>query len=132
MTADSSQLEVLELNQTPKVLFATIPSVILPCIHQFVQLSLFPGSCYIASMNWAFVSGPKPGRANNKVTLAFVLGRGSVTYSTDRENSVSKIFIISLRLIRRAGKETSHSQAEGSAATKIAVPKFQKLNLFGC
>ena len=35
-------------------------------------------------------------------------------------------------LIRRAGKETSQSQAEGSTATKIAVPKFQKLNLFGC
>ena len=46
--------------------------------------------------------------------------------STDRENAVSKIFIISLRLIRRAGKETSHNQAEGSTATKIAVPKFQK------
>ena len=30
--------------------------------------------------------------------------RGSVTYSTDRENKV-KIFIISLRLIRRVGKE---------------------------
>ena len=29
----------------------------------------------------------------------------------------------------RAGKETSQSQAEGSTATKIAVPKFQKLNL---
>ena len=58
--------------------------------------------------------------------------RGSVTYSTDRENAVSKIFITSLRLIRRAGKETSQSQAEGSTATKIAVPKFQKLNLFGC
>jgi len=77
MTGDSSQLEVLKLNQTPKVLFATIPSVIFPCIHQFVHLSLFPGSCYIASMNWAFVSGPKPGRANNKVTLAFVLGLSS-------------------------------------------------------
>ena len=58
--------------------------------------------------------------------------RGSVTYSTDRENEVSKIFIISLRLIRRAGKETRQSQAEGSTATKIAVPKFQKLNLFAC
>ena len=33
--------------------------------------------------------------------------RGSVTYTTDRENEVSKIFIISLRLIRRAAKETS-------------------------
>ena len=32
--------------------------------------------------------------------------RGSVTYSTDRENEVSKIFIISLRLIRRVEKET--------------------------
>ena len=50
----------------------------------------------------------------------------------DRENLVGKIFIISLRLIRRAGKETSQSQAEGSTAIKIAVPKFQKLNLFGC
>ena len=33
----------------------------------------------------------------------------SVTY---RENEVSGIFIISVRLIRRAGKETSLSQAE--------------------
>ena len=47
-------------------------------------------------------------------------------------NSVSKIFIISLRLIRCAGKENSQSQAEGSTATKIAMPKFQKLNLLGC
>ena len=31
---------------------------------------------------------------------------GSVTYRTDRENEVSKIFIFSLRLIGRAGKET--------------------------
>ena len=30
----------------------------------------------------------------------------------------SKIFIMSLRLLRRAGKETSRSQAEGSTATK--------------
>ena len=58
--------------------------------------------------------------------------RQSVTYSTDRENSVSKIFIISLRLIQRASKETGQSQAEGSTATKIAVPEFQNLNLFGC
>ena len=32
--------------------------------------------------------------------------RGSVTSSTDRENEVSKIFIISLRLIGHGGKET--------------------------
>ena len=31
--------------------------------------------------------------------------RGSITYSTDGENEVSKIFVISLRLIGRAGKE---------------------------
>ena len=31
--------------------------------------------------------------------------RGSVTYSTDRENEVSKIFIISRRLIGRTEKE---------------------------
>ena len=33
--------------------------------------------------------------------------RGSVTYSTDRENEVGEIFIISLRLIGREGKDTS-------------------------
>ena len=33
--------------------------------------------------------------------------RGSATYSTDRENEVSKIFVISLRLIRRVGKKTT-------------------------
>ena len=52
--------------------------------------------------------------------------RGSVTYSTDLENEVSKIFIISLRLIRHAGKETSRNQAEGSTATKSAVSKSEK------
>ena len=31
--------------------------------------------------------------------------RGSVTYRTDRENEVSEMVIISLRLIGRAGKE---------------------------
>ena len=71
-------------------------------------------------------------RAINQREKNQKIKRGSVTYSTDRENEVSKIFIISLRLIRRAGKETSQSQAEGSTATRIAVPKFQKLNLFGC
>ena len=30
--------------------------------------------------------------------------RGSVSYSTDRENEVSKIFLVSLKLIGRAGK----------------------------
>ena len=35
--------------------------------------------------------------------------RGSVTYSMDRENEVSKIFIISLRLIGPAGKDTRGS-----------------------
>ena len=45
-----------------------------------------------------FTYGPRAKRAGHK--------RGSVTYSTDRENEVSKIFIISLRLIRRAEKET--------------------------
>ena len=39
--------------------------------------------------------------------------------------------LLFMKLIRRAGKETSQSQAEGSTATKIAMPKFQKLNLFG-
>ena len=32
--------------------------------------------------------------------------QGSITYSTDREKEVSKIFIISLRLVERMGKET--------------------------
>ena len=56
--------------------------------------------------------------------------RGSVTYSTDREKEVSKIFIISLTLIRRVGKETSRSQADSSTATKIKLNL--KLNLPGC
>ena len=33
--------------------------------------------------------------------------RGSLAYSSDRQNEVSDIFIISLRLIRCTGKETS-------------------------
>ena len=33
-------------------------------------------------------------------------------YSTDRENEVSKVFIISLRLIWRTGKETSGPYSE--------------------
>ena len=36
--------------------------------------------------------------------------RGSVTYGTDRENEVSKIFVISLRLIWRVGKKSSGRQ----------------------
>ena len=58
--------------------------------------------------------------------------RRSIPYSTDRENEVSKIFTISLRLIRRAGKEASPSQAEGTTATKIAVSKSEKLDLLSC
>ena len=50
--------------------------------------------------------------------------RGSVTYTTDPENEV--------RYYISAGKETSQSEAEGSTATKNAVPKSQKLNLLGC
>ena len=48
-------------------------------------------------------------------TAHFALGsqingkkRGSVTYILDREKEVSKIFITSLRLIGRAGRETSN------------------------
>ena len=47
----------------------------------------------------------------------------------DGENKVSKIFIVSLRLIWCAGKEPGLSQAKGSTATKIAVSKSEKLNL---
>ena len=46
----------------------------------------------------------------------------------DREDKVSKIFIISLRLIRLAGKEISQSQAESSTATRIVLSKSKKLN----
>ena len=52
--------------------------------------------------------------------------RGSVTYSTDRENEASNIFVIYLRLIRRAVKATSRNQAEGSTATKICRVKIRK------
>ena len=41
----------------------------------------------------------------NKYLLLTKFEVRTVTYSTDRENEVSKIFIISLRLIGRAGKE---------------------------
>ena len=44
--------------------------------------------------------------------------RGSVTCSTDRENEVSKIFVISLTLIGCAGKESSWSQ--------VATYKFSR------
>ena len=50
-----------------------------------------------------FAYGPSAKRADHKSTGK---KRKSVTYSTDRENEDSKIFIISLRLIGRAGKET--------------------------
>ena len=35
--------------------------------------------------------------------------QGSINYSMDRENEVSKIFIISLRFIEHTGKETTCS-----------------------
>lgn len=37
----------------------------------------------------------------------------SITFSIDQENVVSKIFIRSLRLIRRAGKEMDHAVEDG-------------------
>ena len=76
------------------------------------------------------IYGPSAKRVGYKSTGK---KRGSVTYSTDRENEVSKIFIISLRLTgARQGNYCSLSEAEGSTATKNAVPKSQKLNLLGC
>ena len=36
--------------------------------------------------------------------------RGSVTYSTDRENEVSKIFIISLECVTDSGKISIHAE----------------------
>ena len=50
------------------------------------------------------IYGPIAKRAGHKSTGK---DRGSVTYSTNRENEVSRICIISLRLIGRARKETS-------------------------
>jgi len=50
------------------------------------------------------IYGPSVKRAGHKSTGK---KRGSITYSTDQENEVSKIFVISLRLIRHVGKETS-------------------------
>ena len=40
--------------------------------------------------------------------------RGLVTYSTDQENEVTKIFVISLRLIGRTGKEQLSNLAKYS------------------
>ena len=52
--------------------------------------------------------------------------RGSLTYSTDRENEVSKIFIISLRLIGHAEKEIfnisgPYSKVRPAKLTNITV-----------
>ena len=41
--------------------------------------------------------------------------RGSVTYSTDRENEVSKMFMISLRLIGCSGKQRLSNLASHTA-----------------
>lgn len=49
-----------------------------------------------------------------------------VICNMDGENKVSKIFIVSLRLIWCAGKEPGLSQAKGSTATKIAASKSEK------
>ena len=48
-----------------------------------------------------------------------------------RKRGQQDIYYIS-EVNRRAGKETSQSEAEGSTAIKNAVPKSQKLNLLGC
>ena len=48
--------------------------------------------------------------------------------STGEKNDIYYISEVN----RRAGKETSQSEAEGLTATKNAVPKSQKLNLLGC
>ena len=52
--------------------------------------------------------------------------RGSVTYSTDRENEVSKIFILSLRLIGRAEKEISMNL---TLKRPLAIERGQQLFL---
>ena len=66
-----------------------------------------------------FAYGPSAKRAGHKLTGK---KRGSVTYSRDRENEVSKIFIISLRLIGHAEKEIfkvsgPHSQVRAAKLT---------------
>ena len=55
--------------------------------------------------------------------------RGSAAYSTDRENSVSKIFIISLRLIRRVGKETSQVKRKVQLPQRLPCPN-SKIEIF--
>ena len=49
------------------------------------------------------IYGPRVKRAGNKSKGK---KRGSVTYSVDRENEVSKIFIISLSTVRLSGSGT--------------------------
>ena len=56
---------------------------------------------------FSLINGPSAKRAGHKSTRK---KRRSVTYSTDRENEINKIFTISLRLIGREGKETSWSK----------------------
>ena len=54
------------------------------------------------------IYGPSAKRAGiNKI-------QGSVTYSTDRENEVSKIFIISLRARNNFGRVSGHDDRPNS------------------
>ena len=62
--------------------------------------------------------------------------RGSVTHSTNRENKVSKIFIIPLWLIGRAGKETSYLLKFNGPHSEIRPAKLTnqtgRTNYAGC
>ena len=73
MIGDSSQRESLREDQARKVLFANRTDT--TNLSTFLYLR---GSSYIASLNWIFVSKPKPGGANKKVhaRICFTLGSG--------------------------------------------------------
>ena len=104
--------------------------MIVSCKRSIRHTSYQPSSrsVLLRDRDLPLIYGPSAKPAGHKST-----GKkgGSVTYSKDRENEVSKIVIISLRLIGHAGKETSRNEAEGSTAIKFAVSKSEKLNLFG-
>ena len=83
-------------------------------IYLFIYLSIYFHNIYLLLTEFKvgtvsygpsvfpLINGPSMKRLGHKST-----GKHSVhNLHTDRENEVSKIFIISLRLIGRAGKET--------------------------
>ena len=81
---------------------------VLLCVNKETrQMYLFLTEFEVRTVSYGpsffpLIHGPSAKRAGHKSTGK---KRGSVTYSTDRENEVIKMSVITVWLIRRAGKE---------------------------